>query len=903
MRRLLFVALALLVATPSFAQQANTAELRLVIVDQTGAGIPAATVIVTPEKGEPITFVSDERGRATSPALPVGNVMLHVEFPGFISHDSTVALRRGAMNQNVTLAIEGFQEEVVVSDSATDLQSASATTTLSEEEISELPDDPEELQAVLEQMAGPGGATFMMNGFRGGRLPTRDEIRAIRFRTNSFSADNHDAGRTQIEIITRPNTDFQGNVGIGLEGDQLNARNALSSVETPEQETSAQFGLRGPIVAGKTSFRFNVQATDAYRSNVFRGTDENGVPISNQVKVPTERTSFNGGIEHSLTTNQTLLLEYQRSKQENHNQGLGNFDYPERASESTNNSQNFRARVNGLVGKTTLHEIRFELNRQVSEAWSITEAPTIIVQEWFNKGGAGVDNHRVTQRFELADNLDFNVGRNHQMRVGLILEGGHYETLDQTNQYGRITYRNIDKYNEGLPMQITKRVGTVDTSFNQYQLGFYWQDDIRLNSRMSLGVGVRNEMQSNISDKLNLMPRVGITYSPSGNRTAIRAGYGLYYDWYEANLHDQTLRLNGVDQIDEILRLDDGFGPVVVPPQRLGPSKTIEADNLKLPYVHQASIGVEQQLMPNWNASVNYQMLRGRNTMRARDINTPSIPLLDEAGNQLHYEDGYPILLRPDANFGIVTQIESTGRSESDRLQFQTRVQFPQRRMFVNVNYTLGRSNSTLTGTTLPTNSLDPDVDWGPQGQDVRHQFQAQGMVPVFYGFRLNAQFRAQSAPAYNITVARDANHDDVINDRPVGVTRNAARGQSFWNLQQLRLSRQIGFGPARTTGGGNQGGGNRGGGNRGGANFQQQGGGFQGGGRGPGGGNQGGGGFFGGGDNNARYSVEIFVNATNPLNRVIPQSYGGTVGTLYFGDYVSVQQARRIDVGMQFRF
>ena len=54
-------------------------------------------------------------------------------------------------------------------------------------------------------MAGGSGAVFQVNGFRGGRLPSRDEIRQIRFRTNSFSADNHDAGRTQIEIITRPN--------------------------------------------------------------------------------------------------------------------------------------------------------------------------------------------------------------------------------------------------------------------------------------------------------------------------------------------------------------------------------------------------------------------------------------------------------------------------------------------------------------------------------------------------------------------------------------------------------------------------------------------------------------------------------------------------------------------------
>ena len=110
------------------------------------------------------------------------------------------------------------------------------TTTLEQSEIDALPDDPDELAEVLQQMTGGSGATFQVNGFRGGRLPSRDEIRQIRFRTNSFSADNHDAGRTQIEIITRPNVrEWSGNANMGLRSDVLNARNAFAESETPEQ--------------------------------------------------------------------------------------------------------------------------------------------------------------------------------------------------------------------------------------------------------------------------------------------------------------------------------------------------------------------------------------------------------------------------------------------------------------------------------------------------------------------------------------------------------------------------------------------------------------------------------------------------------------------------------------------
>src|SRR5688572_29429299 len=83
MKRLLILVLALLVPSPLAAQQnnANQAQLRLVIVDQTGAGIPNATIVVTPESGAAVTFSSDNRGLATAPALTPGPATVKVEFP------------------------------------------------------------------------------------------------------------------------------------------------------------------------------------------------------------------------------------------------------------------------------------------------------------------------------------------------------------------------------------------------------------------------------------------------------------------------------------------------------------------------------------------------------------------------------------------------------------------------------------------------------------------------------------------------------------------------------------------------------------------------------------------------------------------------------------------------------
>jgi hypothetical protein len=896
MKRLLLVIVLCLAAAPLAAQTANQSQLRLVVVDETGAGIPNATIVVTPTGGAPITVMSDERGLATVPGLAPGAVLLHVEFPGFSPHEATVTLRRGANNQNVTLGIAGLQEEVVVSDLASldDRSGNAQTTTLEQDEIDALPDDPDELALMLQQMTGGSGATFQVNGFRGGRLPSREEIRQIRFRTNSFSADNHDAGRTQIEIITRPNVrQWSGNANMGLRSSAFNAKNAFARTETPEEFRRFNMGFRGPLVAGKTSLRLSLDGNRSYDTPAIFALNEDGSIYRNQVRRPSESTNITTGVEHALTNNQTLRLEFRRSQSEATNQGVGDYTFPERATERNGTDNQLRFQIQGLIGKTTLHEVRVQFNRQANEASSLTEGPSINVIETFYKGGAGVNNHGSSRTLEVADNVDFNLGRTHAMRVGLLFEGGSYDNYDARNAAGTFTFSNLASYQAGLPLQFTQRNGEVDTSFSQYQLGLYWQDDIRVNRNFSFSVGVRQEMQSLIDDKFNLMPRLGFTWNAPG-KVVLRGGYGTFYDWYESNLYDQTLRVNGVSQRD-LLILNPGYpdpfagaSPTILPGGRVQASP-----DLSMPYIHQASIGAERAITQNLQLQASYQMLRGRNLMRSVNVNAP-----DESG------------VRPEPNIGTVTQFESTGRSQSDRLNIGLNYRVPQRRLFFGGNYTLAQvKNHADSATSLPANSLNPDAEWGPSIQDVRHRVNFNFNMPFVFGMRASVNGNAVSAAPYNITTGRDDNQDGVVNDRPVGVGRNAARGAARFDMG-FRLSRQINFGPSRTTpegpggrqGAGGGGGGRAGGAPAGGAAPQQQGPAGQGGPGGPGGGapGAGGGNPFGG---NQRFSAELFIQANNLLNRVNYLNFVGNLQSPFFGTATSSAQPRRIEVGLNFRF
>ena len=295
--------------------------------------------------------------------------------------------------------------------------------------------------------------------------------------------------------------------------------------------------------------------------------------------------------------------------------------------------------------------------------------------------------------------------------------------------------------------------------------------------------------------------------------------------------------------------------------------------------VHQASVSVQRPIGANLRAAVGYQTLRGRNQMRARDINTPD-----------------PITgLRPEPAIGSVTQFESTGRSARDSLNVNLGYAIPRRQINLGMNYTLASYyNHADNATQLPVDSYQPDLEWGPSAQDIRHRMQANLFLPPMFGFRATLNGLVyQSAAPYNITTGVDNNHDQVINDRPLDATgktigRNSARGSARWGDMSMRLSRAFAFGVPAVNRAARSG--------QGAAAMAQQGGGAGGGG--PRGG--GGGGFQQG---TSRFNLEFFAQADNVLNRVNFTNYAGTMTSRLFGQPTAASQARRVQVGFQFRF
>ena len=112
-------------------------------------------------------------------------------------------MRAGDNRREVPLAIKKIDESVAVgrdpATSASDPNSDRFGNVLTKEQIDALPDDPDEMEAVLKEMAGPGG-TIRVDGFRGGKLPPKSQIRSIRFASGMFAAENHGGGMTFVDI-------------------------------------------------------------------------------------------------------------------------------------------------------------------------------------------------------------------------------------------------------------------------------------------------------------------------------------------------------------------------------------------------------------------------------------------------------------------------------------------------------------------------------------------------------------------------------------------------------------------------------------------------------------------------------------------------------------------------------
>jgi hypothetical protein len=869
----LFLALAML-ATSTFAQINATAQaknessLRVLVLDPTGAAVVAANVQLKTAGGEQ-TLQTNERGEAIFLRLPAGAYQLKVSADGFTAREfNNNSLKNGNNKFEVKLEIEGVKENVVVAqdqrEKNLDPRGNAFSSVLTAEQIAQLPDDPEEFEQAIRAMGAPG-STLRVNGFRGGKLPPKSQIREIRFRMNPYSADSHEADFMSIDILTKPGiNDWHGSVNFGFRDEALNARNAFAPVRGAEQLRRFGFSLDGPLWRNHTSLFLSAEGNSAYESKTIVAALPDG-NFSDVIRRPSKTLNLSARIEQILTKTHTLRAEYQRNANRLDNLGVGDFDLLERAYTNDAAEHLLRFADTGTIGKRLVNEVRFQTRWQEIDKSSASNAPTVIVQNAFTSGGTQIQGARNIREIEFADNVDFVFGK-HSMRAGVLYEFGSYRSDETQNANGTFVFSSLDAFRNNRPTTYTKRSGNPLVDYSQHEFGTYLQDDFKLSKSLSLSLGLRWESQNNLSDKNNFAPRFGIAWSPfKDGKTTIRGGAGIFYGWIQPDVTEQILRVDGERQRDLIVQ-NPGFpDPLASGTQITLPTSRIVRDPLiQMPYVRQFSIGVQRQLNGLGQMFVNYFNQRGIHQLRGHDINAPF--------------NG----VRPNPAFGKITQVESTANSSMQGLSINLNIARPQQRLFTAFNYFWSKSrNEADSAFSLPSNNFDLRADRGPSPGDVRHRFFAMVNYQLPLNLRVGTVFQANSATPYNITTGFDDNGDTVSNDRPVGVGRNSARGAGRWDLG-TRLSWAFGFGKPKESAGG--------------AGPQVR-------------------VIRAGGDNdmlgsmpsmsaaNKRWRGELYLQAYNIFNHANKTGFSGVQTSPFFGQATSALAGRRIETGMRFSF
>ncbi|MEK6283298.1 MAG: carboxypeptidase regulatory-like domain-containing protein [Acidobacteriota bacterium] len=610
LRRGLSISLVVLLSVVFALGQQARGTLRGVVKDELGGTVTGATVTLIDQSGAVKTATTNGEGAYVFNGLAPGKYSVSASSPGFgVTEDVEVDVAAGQRpTLDIILKVTLEEQKVTIAAEtplSTDSTNNANQTLITGKDLDALPDDPDELAAALQALAGPSmgpnGGQITVDGFTGGRLPPKESIREIRINQNPFAAEN-DQPSGRIDILTRPGTDkLRGSTFANFQDESFNSRNPFatsSSKRSPFQVRQFGGNLGGPLVAKKASFFVDFERREIDDSELVKAEvlDENfnRQSLGFGVVVPRRNLTFSPRIDVQLNGNNTLIGRYNFSHSTTANNGVFGFNLPERAFTSKFTQQEFQLTETAVLNASMINETRFQFSRNRSENIGDITEPTLSVSSSFTGGGSQVGDVRNTNtRLDLQNFLAWQRGT-HAFKFGgrirrvsisdsnpnnfggqFTFTGGTVPTLDASNNpiIDQPEFvDSLERYRRtllgqqlGRTSQQIRAMGGGATQFNiaagdplaevsQTDYGVYVQDDWRIRPNFTLSYGLRYEGQTNIGSDFNFAPRLAFAWSPGAADSTkpptmvIRAGGGVFYNRFTEGATLQANRFNGVSQ-------------------------------------------------------------------------------------------------------------------------------------------------------------------------------------------------------------------------------------------------------------------------------------------------------------------------------------------------------------------
>ena len=812
------VILILVLCAVSVVAQQASGTLKGKVSDEFGGVIVGATVKAIDANGvEKKTTTSNGDGAFTLGGLAPGKYTVQVTAAGFAAyeHPKIELTVRQTQQLEIVLKVTIEQQTVTIANETsgvnTEPENNVGAIVLKGADLEALPEDPEDLAAALQALAGPSagpnGGQIYIDGFSGGRLPPLSSIREIRINSNPYSAEYDRPGFGRTEILTKPGTErFQGEAFFSFNNQALNSRNPFAP--TRREYMSRRYGgeVSGPIIKKKASFFFDFEKRDINDLAIVNATildpNLNIVAFSESVPLPNRRTEFSPRFDYQLNDKHTLVVRYEYEHGRNLT-GVGGFSLGSRRYSTVSTLHNVRLTETAIINKRTVNETRFQFVHQVSGDTANNTIPTISVQDAFTGGGSqvGLSSNR-QNRWELSNNTSMALGV-HAVRFGTRVRGVNINSISPQNFGGTWTFAGSRVAGEGLTSievyqitlkgleqglapaliratgggatQFTIATGNPKAGVSQVDLGAFAQDDWRLRPNLMLSLGLRYENQTNISSSLNFAPRIGFAWAPGpANQqranTTLRGGFGFFYDRIGEDLTLNANRFNGINQqqfivTDPIILNSFPIVPSIATLTAFATPVTINrlVDDIRTPYTMQSAISVERALPRNFTTSVTFSHARTLHLLRRRAINAPLpgtfIPGVPGSG------------IRPLGSTNNIFQYESTGHFDQNQFIVTLGSRLNPNVSF-NANYTFSKSNSDTDGAgSFPSNSYDLSREYGRASNDIRHRFTLFGNIRAPWGISLSPLLVVASGNPFNITIGRDLNGDALFTERPAFAT------------------------------------------------------------------------------------------------------------------------------------
>jgi hypothetical protein len=808
----------LILALDVRAQQPATANLNGRVVDSQGAVIARVNILaIQKATGIRRETTSNEEGLFALTNLPPDEYEVKVSASGFAGKTySSVTLQVG---QSVTLDI-ALEVGAITADTLTsapsDLinrNSAVVDGVINRRAIEGMPlngrnflelallvpgnspapnFDPTKTNTVLISSAGQlgRGGSVTIDGADnnddvvGGSLQniSTEAVQEFQIATNRFSAELGRSGSSVINIVTKTGTnDFHGSASFYFRDRSLQGLPATFDRSNPEPPFDRQqyaFAMGGPIKRDSVwwfgSFEYRNQdgavlvgERDPASRTIRRGfalaplndllaTARGDWRLSDQ-----DQFSFRYSIEREDDVAASTLIR-----------AIGSASQRQAG---RNRYQSFLTNWTRLISPRAVNSFSFSVNNFINRIQPVTPGPQLTFPSLQDGASFRVPQQTRQNRLQFSDTFSLVRGA-HTLRVG-----GELQRIDAdfnlgVFQEGRIelvqNFPDFDHNGDGsvddndLLFAVTLRSATpyrpliIPDADNNY-LAFFIQDDWRVSKQLTLNVGLRYELDTDVKnvsrteelnplilpflggkrtrDKNNFGPRVGFNWSTSDGRTSIHGGYGIYYD--RVTLEIQSLE-RGLDgralalevRAGNLLFLDQNtgmfppFAPTIsnpftgfiLPGAGAGGINIID-NRLQNPMVQQMNLGVQREIAKDLLIRADYLHNFGTHFIIGRRIGTVFNPVVGG----------------PDS----VVNLESSVKTKYDGLLMSLEKRFSNRSQ-LRASYTLSKAFNYANDDQIPfaNGPVDPSnlrLEYGPPPNDQRHRFTLSGVFDLPLGVSL----------------------------------------------------------------------------------------------------------------------------------------------------------------------